>query len=115
MNVLRIALWVCVFIFCGLPSIKAQITFTNAPTHKSFLPQDKTIGGCQYSLEGKVTDLSYTRLYVTIYKDGVLYRSYGTQLQHLGLYKYFTLPIFLPTEKAFYKLEYQFTGTKQYT
>ena len=115
MNVLRIALWICVFIFCGLPSIKAQITFTNAPSHKSFLPQDKTIGGCQYSLEGKVTDLSYTRLYVTIYKDGVLYRSYGTQLQHLGLYKYFTLPVFLPTEKAFYKLEYQFTGAKQYT
>jgi len=115
MSVLRIVLWVCVFIFCGLPSTKAQVTFTNAPSHKSFLPQDKAIGGCQYSLEGKVTDLSYNQLDVTIYKDGVFVRNYGTQLQHLGLYKYFTLPIFLPTEKAFYKLEYQFTGTKQYT
>lgn len=115
MSVLRIALWVCVFIFCGLPTIKAQVTFTHAPSHKSFLPQDKAIGGCQYSLEGKVTDLSYNQLYVTITKDGVFVRSYSTQLQHLGLYKYFILPIFLPTEKAFYKLEYRFVGTKQYT
>lgn len=88
----------------------SQLAITQGPANGAFLARNPITNSCQTTLEGSVSDLSYTALDIRIFKAGKFYYSIRPKLKVAGSTANFSTTIILPAGLFTYKIQYKLTG-----